>query len=76
MSWTHVSNSGAQATSGSQTSLSATFPSTIAAGDLIVVSVAFFGPYAPLFKTPQILPLIYILAHFLGQPSRSERGIT
>ena len=47
MSWIHVSNSGAQATSGSQTSLSATFPGAIAAGDLIVVSVAFYGPYAP-----------------------------
>ena len=47
MSWIHVSNSGAHATSGSQTSLSATFPGAIAAGDLIVVSVAFYGPYAP-----------------------------
>ena len=47
MNWTHISNSGAQATSGSQTSLSATFPGTIAPGDLIVVSVAFFGPYVP-----------------------------
>ena len=47
MSWTHISNSGAQATSGSQTSLSATFPGTIAPGDLIVVSVAFLGPYVP-----------------------------
>ena len=60
MNWTHISNSGAQATSGSQTSLSATFPGTIAPGDLIVVSVAFFGPYVPTVQDSAHTTALYI----------------
>jgi len=42
MSWTHIQGTGAQATSGVQTTLSATFANAVNAGDLIVVSAAFY----------------------------------
>ena len=42
MSWRHVSSSGAQVASSGQSTLSATFPGAIAAGDLIVVSVTYW----------------------------------
>ena len=40
MGWKHVQGSGAQASSGSNNSLTATFSGAVAAGDLIVVSGA------------------------------------
>lgn len=47
MSWTHISSSGSESASGSQTSLSATFPVTIPSGAMIVASVVWVGTETP-----------------------------
>ena len=43
MSWSHVQGSGAQASSGSSLTLTATFSGAVAAGDLIVVSGVWYA---------------------------------
>lgn len=51
MGWKHVQGSGAQASSGSSPTLTATFSGAVAAGDLIVVSGAW---YATALGTPTV----------------------
>ena len=51
MGWKHVQGSGAQASSGSNHTLTATFSGAVAAGDLIVVSGAW---YATALGTPTV----------------------
>ena len=43
MGWNHVQGSGAQASSGSSPTLTATFSGAVAAGDLIVVSGVWYA---------------------------------
>src|SRR5271157_4022060 len=51
MGWKHVQGSGAQASSGSNSTLTATFSGAVASGDLIVVSGAW---YAQALGTPTV----------------------
>ena len=70
MSWAHVSGSGAQVTTGSQATLSATFPGTIAAGDLIVVSVAWYGT-----SIPSVTDSINAANYVYAGPSASSQQV-
>ncbi len=71
MSWTHVSSSGAQVASSGQATLSATFPETIAAGDLIVVSVAYWYNSA----TPTVQDSVNSTSYtYIGQTPANNSG--